>query len=192
VKTTESSHEPDHNLRLPVPNQKQARQTDVFCRCKSPYRLARFSTRPTPSRIVELSRVALLSSPGAISNFYKQTALGATWVIIQPLSQCFCYVDLWQARHACLPKRSLSLFAYAGLVSVGRSSLTPSQTKRTESCGSSNLISKVYFPRIFIPAAQWERDSGFCDRSSIASPNVVLLQNKSDLAGSPSCHFLQH
>ena len=84
---------------------------------------------------------------------YKQTALGAAWVIVQPLFMMLI-VTLVFNRFARLGAGELPypLFAYAGLliwvffsnaVVNGTNSLT----------ANTNLITKVYFPRIFIPAA---------------------------------------
>lgn len=84
---------------------------------------------------------------------YKQTALGAVWAIIQPLFPMLVFT-LFFGRLAKLPSDGIpySVFAYAGLLpwtffanAVGNSS--------TSIVGSSNLISRVYFPRIIIPAA---------------------------------------
>jgi lipopolysaccharide transport system permease protein len=84
---------------------------------------------------------------------YKQTALGAAWVIVQPLFMMLI-VTLVFNRFARVGAGELPypLFAYAGLliwvffsnaVVNGTNSLT----------ANTNLITKVYFPRIFIPAA---------------------------------------
>ncbi|HEX6626060.1 MAG TPA: ABC transporter permease, partial [Pyrinomonadaceae bacterium] len=84
---------------------------------------------------------------------YKQTALGAAWVIVQPLFMMLI-VTLVFNRFARVGGGELPypLFAYAGLlvwvffsnaVVNGTNSLTL----------NTNLITKVYFPRIFIPAA---------------------------------------
>lgn len=84
---------------------------------------------------------------------YKQTALGAVWVIVQPFFMMLI-VTLVFNRFARLDAGEMPypLFAYAGLllwvffsnaVVNGTNSLT----------ANTNLITKVYFPRIFIPAA---------------------------------------
>lgn len=84
---------------------------------------------------------------------YKQTALGAVWVIVQPLFMMLI-VTLVFNRFARVGGGELPypLFAYAGLlvwvffsnaVVNGTNSLTI----------NTNLITKVYFPRIFVPAA---------------------------------------
>ena len=84
---------------------------------------------------------------------YKQTLLGAAWAIIQPL---FTMVIFWVifGRLAGMPSDGIPypIFAFAGLlpwvffsnaVNASGNSLV----------GSSNLITKVYFPRMIIPLA---------------------------------------
>jgi len=84
---------------------------------------------------------------------YKQTALGAAWAIIQPLFPMIIFT-LFFGKLAHLPSDGIpySVFAYAGLLpwtyfanAVGSSS--------TSIIGSSNLITRVYFPRMIIPGS---------------------------------------
>jgi lipopolysaccharide transport system permease protein len=84
---------------------------------------------------------------------YKQTALGMVWAIIQPLFPMLVFT-LFFGRLAKVPSDGIaySVFAYAGLLpwtyfasAVGNSS--------NSIVGSSNLISRVYFPRMIIPAS---------------------------------------
>ncbi len=84
---------------------------------------------------------------------YKQTALGALWAIIQPLFPMLIFT-LFFGRLAKIPSDGIpySVFVYAGLLpwtyfssAVGNSAASI--------VGSSNLITKVYFPRMIIPAA---------------------------------------
>ncbi|HUN87865.1 MAG TPA: ABC transporter permease [Terriglobales bacterium] len=84
---------------------------------------------------------------------YKQTALGAIWALIQPLFPMLIFT-LFFGRLAKMPSDGIpySVFAYAALLpwtyfasAVGNSS--------TSVIGSSNLITRVYFPRMIIPAA---------------------------------------
>jgi lipopolysaccharide transport system permease protein len=83
---------------------------------------------------------------------YKQTALGATWVIIQPLFTMLLFT-LFFGKLAHMPSDNVPypLFAYAGLVpwTFFSNALTNSGQSLV---GNSSLISKVYFPRIYIPA----------------------------------------
>jgi lipopolysaccharide transport system permease protein len=84
---------------------------------------------------------------------YKQTALGMVWAIIQPLFPMLVFT-LFFGRLAKVPSDGIpySVFAYAGLLpwtyfasAIGNSS--------NSIVGSSNLISRVYFPRMIIPAS---------------------------------------
>jgi lipopolysaccharide transport system permease protein len=84
---------------------------------------------------------------------YKQTVLGAVWAILQPLLLMLIF-NFFLSRLAGINsgKVPYPLFAYAGLlpwtffanavINAGNSLV-----------GSTNLITKVYFPRMFIPAA---------------------------------------
>jgi len=83
---------------------------------------------------------------------YKQTALGAAWVIIQPLFAMLLFT-LFFGKLARMPSDGVPypLFAYAGLVpwTFFSNAITNSGHSLV---GNSTLISKVYFPRIYIPA----------------------------------------
>ena len=83
---------------------------------------------------------------------YKQTALGATWVIIQPLFAMLLFT-LFFGKLAKMPSDNVPypLFAYAGLVpwTFFSNAITNGGHSLV---GNSTLISKVYFPRIYIPA----------------------------------------
>lgn len=83
---------------------------------------------------------------------YKQTALGAAWVIIQPLFAMLLFT-LFFGKLARMPSDGVPypLFAYAGLVpwTFFANAITNSGHSLV---GNSTLISKVYFPRIYIPA----------------------------------------
>jgi lipopolysaccharide transport system permease protein len=84
---------------------------------------------------------------------YKQTALGAAWAIIQPLATMFIFTLVFN-RLAGLDTGSMPypLFAYAGLLLW--TFFANAVTNSTNSLiNNTNLITKVYFPRAFIPAA---------------------------------------
>ena len=84
---------------------------------------------------------------------YKQTLLGATWAIIQPLFAMLIFT-LFFGRLAGIKSDGVpyALFAYAGLLpwTFFSNAITNSGNSLV---GSANLITKVYFPRIVIPAA---------------------------------------
>jgi lipopolysaccharide transport system permease protein len=84
---------------------------------------------------------------------YKQTILGFTWAIIQPIMMMVVF-SIFFGRLAKMPSGGLPypIFVYAGLlpwlffanaVSGSANSLV----------GSAHLVSKVYFPRLVIPLA---------------------------------------
>ncbi|MFN2453418.1 MAG: ABC transporter permease [Pyrinomonadaceae bacterium] len=84
---------------------------------------------------------------------YKQTAMGAAWAIVQPLLTMLVFAFFF-GRFVRVPSDNIPypIFAYAGLlpwtffanaVVNGSNSLV----------ANSNLITKVYFPRLLIPAA---------------------------------------
>lgn len=84
---------------------------------------------------------------------YKQTVLGATWAILQPLLTMVVFT-LFFGRMAGMPSDGLPypVFSYAGLVVWGFFAQGLSQSSNSL-VGSANLITKVYFPRLVIPAA---------------------------------------
>jgi lipopolysaccharide transport system permease protein len=84
---------------------------------------------------------------------YKQTALGALWAILQPVLTMAVFTLLF-GRLARVPSEGqpYAIFSYAGLlpwnfftaaVTTGSNSLV----------NSTNLITKVYFPRLLVPTA---------------------------------------
>ena len=84
---------------------------------------------------------------------YKQTVLGAAWAIIQPFFTMIVFTIVF-GRIAKIPSDGIPypIFSYAALVpwtlfasGLGRAS--------NSMVGSSNLIKKVYFPRLCIPIA---------------------------------------
>ena len=84
---------------------------------------------------------------------YKQTVLGVAWAIIQPLATMLIFT-LFFGKLAGMPSEDIPypLFAYAGLLpwTFFSNAVTSSGNSLV---GSSNLITKVYFPRMIIPGA---------------------------------------
>ena len=82
---------------------------------------------------------------------YRQTALGAAWVILQPLMAAGIFSFVFGSV-AKLPSHGVPrfLFTYAGLLAWNAFSST---LGRASTClvGSSQLVSKVYFPRLVLP-----------------------------------------
>ena len=84
---------------------------------------------------------------------YKQTALGVAWAIIQPLFTMLVFT-LFFGRLAGVPSDNVPypVFAYAGLLPWTFFANAISNSGNSL-IGSANLITKVYFPRMIIPAA---------------------------------------
>jgi lipopolysaccharide transport system permease protein len=84
---------------------------------------------------------------------YKQTIFGAAWAILQPVMTMLVFTVLF-GKIAKMPSDGVPypIFAYAGLLpwTFFSNAVTNSSNSLV---GSANLISKVYFPRMVIPAA---------------------------------------
>jgi lipopolysaccharide transport system permease protein len=84
---------------------------------------------------------------------YKQTLLGAAWAVIQPLFAMLLFTLVF-GRLAGMPSDGIPypIFAYTGLVpwTFFAGSLASGGNSLI---ASANLITKVYFPRMIIPAA---------------------------------------
>jgi lipopolysaccharide transport system permease protein len=84
---------------------------------------------------------------------YKQTALGAAWAILQPLFMMVIFT-IFFGRLASVGSSGIPypLFALAGLVpwTFFANAITASGNSLV---GSAHLITKVYFPRLIVPAA---------------------------------------
>ena len=118
---------------------------------------------------------------------YKQTALGTSWAVLQPLATMVVFA-LFFGRFAGLAAKTGSapypLYVYAGLLpwmffasSVGRSG--------NSLLGNANLISKIYLPRLIIPVAAV--GSGLLD-TAIAC--IFLLALMAYYGVMPSWHLL--
>src|SRR5260370_34502637 len=84
---------------------------------------------------------------------YKQTLLGASWAILQPLLMMVIFSVVF-GRVAGLPSDGIPypLFAYGGLLAwtFFATAITSSGNSLV---GNANLITKIYFPRMIIPGA---------------------------------------
>jgi lipopolysaccharide transport system permease protein len=103
---------------------------------------------------------------------YKQTLMGVAWVVLQPLLTMLIFAVVF-TRFVKLDEGDIPypLFAYAGLLlwtffSVSVTSGTNSLISNT------SLVTKVYFPRAFIPAAAV--GAGLVDLSVGAVPLAAL------------------
>jgi len=85
---------------------------------------------------------------------YKQTIIGSAWAIIQPLMAMLIFTVIF-GHFAKIPSDGLpySIFAYTALLpwSYFSQAVTGSGASLI---GNSNLVRKVYFPRLIIPMAE--------------------------------------
>ena len=84
---------------------------------------------------------------------YKQTLLGFIWVILQPLVLMLIFSTLWlKVMKVETPGMPYPVFAYSGLILWGLFSSGISNAGESM-ISNSNIIKKVYFPRIIIPSS---------------------------------------
>jgi lipopolysaccharide transport system permease protein len=85
---------------------------------------------------------------------YKQTLIGSAWAIIQPLMAMLIFTVIF-GRFAKIPSDGLpySIFAYTALLpwTYFSQAVTGSAASLI---GNTNLVRKVYFPRLIIPLAE--------------------------------------
>ena len=84
---------------------------------------------------------------------YKQTVLGVVWAIIQPLTAMAIFTFIF-GRLAQIPSDGFPypVFVFSGLLAWNLFSSAVS-SGGVSLLGASNMISKVYFPRLIIPIA---------------------------------------
>jgi len=85
---------------------------------------------------------------------YKQTVLGGVWAILQPFLSMVVFT-IFFGRLAKMPSDGIPypIFVYAGLLPW--TFFANSVSSSTNSLvGSAHLISKVYFPKIFVPTSK--------------------------------------
>ena len=84
---------------------------------------------------------------------YKQTALGASWAILQPFLSMVVFTLLF-GKLARVPSDGLpyTIFVYAGLLPWTFFNTAVSSSANSL-VGNSALVTKVYFPRLVIPGA---------------------------------------
>lgn len=84
---------------------------------------------------------------------YKQTAVGVAWIVIQPLVMTLVFT-VFLGKLAKVPYEgpAYALFIYVGLVPWNFLSSAVSSSGNSL-VGNTNLITKVYFPRMLVPAS---------------------------------------
>lgn len=85
---------------------------------------------------------------------YKQTVLGVAWAVLQPVLATVVFAVFFGRlggleRHTALP---YAVFVYAGMLAWGFFAEAVSQASQSLIAGA-NLLTKVYFPRLVVPAA---------------------------------------
>lgn len=82
---------------------------------------------------------------------YRQTALGVTWVILQPLMAAGVFTFVF-GKVAALPSEGVPYFAfsYAGMLGWNLFSSTISKFSASL-VGNAGLVSKIFFPRLVLP-----------------------------------------
>ena len=82
---------------------------------------------------------------------YRQTALGALWVVLQPLMAAIIFTVVF-SRIAHLPTDGLPALAFM-FSSMMAWTVFSSTLGKVSGClvGNANLVSKVYFPRLVLP-----------------------------------------
>jgi lipopolysaccharide transport system permease protein len=84
---------------------------------------------------------------------YKQTAIGATWVVLQPLINMILFTLIF-SRLAKIPSDGIPypVFAFTALLPWSYFSQALAKTSGSV-VSSANLVTKIYFPRLLIPLA---------------------------------------
>ena len=103
-------------------------------------------------RQIWLFRDLLLTLAGRdIKLRYRQTALGAIWVVVQPLMGAGVLSFVFN-RVANVPTGTIPpfLFAFAGMIAFTAFSSTLSKASGSL-VGNAQLVSKVFFPRLVLP-----------------------------------------
>jgi homopolymeric O-antigen transport system permease protein len=84
---------------------------------------------------------------------YKQTVLGVTWAVLQPLLTMVIFTLLFgRLAHVPSDGKPYPIFVYAGLLPWNFFSTAVTNSSNSL-VGNATLITKVYFPRLVIPGA---------------------------------------
>lgn len=82
---------------------------------------------------------------------YKQTALGVTWVVLQPLLAAGIFTFVF-GKLAKMPSHGVPYFVFSYVGLLGWNLFSSTLTKSSNCLvGNSQLISKVFFPRLVLP-----------------------------------------
>ena len=101
---------------------------------------------------------------------YKQAALGVAWAVLQPLFTMITF-SFFFGRLAAIPSDGVPypLFSYSGLLLWTYFSIMLAQVGNSLVANSS-LVTKIYFPRVLLPAA-----AAFAGLLDLAVSSVLLV-----------------
>ena len=84
---------------------------------------------------------------------YKQTAIGVAWAVIRPLLTTFVLVFVFNKIGKLQPPDGVKYFLFVLAANLPWQFFSTSMSEASNSLiGNANLISKVYFPRLVVPA----------------------------------------
>jgi lipopolysaccharide transport system permease protein len=101
---------------------------------------------------------------------YKQAALGVAWAVLQPLFTMITF-SFFFGRLAAIPSDGVPypLFSYSGLLLWTYFALMLAQVGNSL-VSNSSLVTKIYFPRVLLPAA-----AAFAGLLDLAVSSVLLI-----------------
>lgn len=136
-----------------VPAEWQHSMSDAVTRPSVHIRPAGAGGRERWGELWEYRDVLVMLAVRDVKLRYKQTALGVAWVVLQPLVAGVIFAVIF-GRFAGLPSdgQPYLLFAFAGLL-AWHLFAGVLQRAGNSLVGEAKLITKVYFPRLLIPAA---------------------------------------
>jgi lipopolysaccharide transport system permease protein len=83
---------------------------------------------------------------------YKQTSLGVLWVILQPLIMTFLFSVFFKSLHSTTSVVPYPVFVLSGLV-IWTMFSSAIMNAGNSMVSNSNIIKKIYFPRLIIPVS---------------------------------------
>jgi lipopolysaccharide transport system permease protein len=111
-----------------------------------------FSRVLSPRELWRYRELALQIAARDVTVRYRQTLLGALWAVLQPVATMVVFTIIFgNLAHLPSEHRSYALFSLAALV-PWTFFATALQLGSDSLISKSALVSKTYFPRIFIPA----------------------------------------
>jgi hypothetical protein len=117
---------------------------------------AHHRTRPHGEKLLDrsLALSRTLSDPGLAGHLYKQTIIGILWAILRPSLTMVVFTVIF-GRIAKLPSDGSAPYALMVFAAMLPWSLFSNALSESSNSliSNANLIGKVYFPRLIIPAA---------------------------------------